>query len=155
MKVRSIKNLPILLEGSAELLGLVEKVVIGDDFKLAYLVINSYQSGLGIIFRDDFMLGEDSVLIWDIKSIKSYAHGEESSIYEKKIGDTVFDWEGKELGVLSDFIVSCDDKKVSGVELSSGVIKDILDGRSEIPLKQVRWASIASVMIEQEGSDIL
>ena len=86
MKVRNIKNLPVLLEGSAELLGLVEKVVIGDDYKLAYLVINSYQSGPGIIFRDDFMLGEDSVLLWDMKSIKSYAHGEESSIYEKKLG---------------------------------------------------------------------
>jgi uncharacterized protein YrrD len=155
LKVRNIKNLPVLLEGSAELLGLVEKVVIGDDYKLAYLVINSYQSGPGIIFRDDFMLGEDSVLLWDMKSIKSYAHGEESSIYEKKLGDTVFDWEGKELGVLSDFIISRDDKQVKGVELSSGVIKDILDGRSEIPLQQVRWASIASVMIEQEGSDIL
>jgi uncharacterized protein YrrD len=153
--VRSITNLPILLEGTAELLGLVEKVVIGDDFKVAYLVINTYRSGPGIIFRDDFMLGEDSVLIWDIKSIKSYAHGEESSIYEKKIGDTVFDREGKELGVISDFVINCNDKKVRGVELSSGVIKDILDGRSEIPLQQVRWASIASVMIEQEGSDIL
>ncbi len=155
MKVRNIKNLPVLLEGSAELLGLVEKVVIGDDFRLAYLVINSHQSGPGIILRDDFMLGEDSVLIWDVRSIKSYAHGEESSIYEKKIGDTIFDWEGKEMGVLSDFIISCDDKNVSGVELSSGVIKDILDGRSEIPLQQIRWASIASVIIEQEGSDIL
>jgi uncharacterized protein YrrD len=153
--VRNIKNLPVLLKGSAEVIGLVEKVVIGDNYKLAYLVINSYQSGPGIILRDDFMLGEDSILIWDMKSIKSYAHGEESTIYEKKVGDTIFDWEGKELGVLSDFIISCEDKRVSGVELSSGVIKDILDGRSEIPLQQVRWASIASAMIKQEGSDIL
>jgi len=153
LKVRRIENLPVLLENTAEEIGRVQRAVIGDDFKLAYLVINSNDSGPGIILRDDFMLGEDAVMISNLDSIKSYAHGEESSIYERKCGDTLFDSQGREIGVLSDFIINADDKKVSGVEVSAGVFKDILEGRSELPLKSVRWVSIENAIISQEGSD--
>jgi len=55
---------------------------------------------------------------------------------------------------LSDFVINPDDKKVRGVEVSGGVFKDILEGRSELPLKAVRWVSIENVMITQEGSDV-
>jgi len=155
LKLRSLENLPVLLEFSTEEIGQVKKAVIGDDFKLAYLVINCDKTGPGIIFADDFALGKEAVIISDTESIKSYAHGEESSIYEKKLGDTVFDREGKELGVLSDFIISADEKRVRGLELSSGVFKDILEGRSEIPLQSVKWASLESAVISPEGSDVL
>ena len=153
MNVRSLINLPVLLENNVEQIGQVKKVVIGDDFSIAYLVIDDFKTGPGIILRNDFSLWQEAVLINNLDCIKSYAHGEESSIYEKKIGDKVFDIEGKELGILSDFILNRDDKEVRGVELSSGILKDILDGRSEIPLEQVRWASPASAMLKAEGSD--
>jgi uncharacterized protein YrrD len=154
VKVRNLENLPVMLESSAEEMGRVLKAVIGDDFKLAYLVINSKQGDPGIIFCDDFTLGKQAVMISHPDSIKSYAHGEESSIYEKKLGDTIFDTEGRELGVLSDFVINPDSKKVRGVELSAGALQDILAGRSEISIKSVRWASVETAMISQEGSDI-
>jgi len=155
LKLRNIVNLPVILKGSAEEIGLVEKVVVGDDFNLAYLVIELHDSGKGIIDWDDFMLGSESILLLDKEGIKSYAHGEESSIYDKKLGDTIYSPDGKELGLLSDFVINKDDKHVWGLELSSGLVKDILDGRSEIPLQEVRWASISSAMVNEEGSDSL
>ncbi len=154
MKVRNLANLPVILECSAKEMGRVQRAVIGDDFNLAYLVINSVQGEPGIILRDDFILGKQAVMILCPDSIKSYAHGEESSIYEKKLGDTLFDAEGRELGVLSDFVINPDSKQVQGVELSAGALQDILEGRSEIPIKSVRWASIETAIISQEGSDI-
>ena len=122
MNVRSLQHLPVLLEYSVEEIGQVIKAVIGDDFSIAYLVIDAFKTGPGIILRNDFNLWQESVLIRDLDCIKSYAHGEESSIYEKKIGDKVFDLEGKELGILSDFIINRDDKEVRGMELSSGIL---------------------------------
>lgn len=154
MKVRNLENLPVMLECSAKEMGTVQRAVIGDDFNLAYLVIISDQGKPGIIFSDDFILGKQAVMISHPDSIKSYAHGEESSIYEKKLGDILFDEEGRELGVLSDFVINPDSKKVQGVELSAGALQDILTGRSEIPIQSVRWASIETAMISQEGSDI-
>ena len=39
MKLRSLENMPVLLENTATTVGLVRKGVIGDDFRLAYLVV--------------------------------------------------------------------------------------------------------------------
>lgn len=154
MKVRNLENLPVLLKSSAQELGRVQKAVIGDDFKLAYLVVAQNEGMPGMIFSDDCILGKEAVLVSCPDSIKSYVHGEESSIYEKKVGDAVFDSEGGQMGILSDFIINPDNKTVRGVEMSAGVFKDILDGRREIPIKAVRWASRKNVVAEQEGSDI-
>jgi len=153
VKVRNIQNLPLLLADTAEKVGRVEKAVIGDDYKVLYLVVISNADESCLIFHDDFTIGEDAVLIYDPASMKSYAHGEELSIYDKKLGDLVFDIKGKELGVVSDFIIKRDQKKVWGVEVSSGVIKDMLEGRSEIPLSQLNWASQVTAVVNQEGSE--
>ncbi len=153
MKVRNMENLPVLLADTAENLGRVEKAVVGDDYKIIYLVVISNEEKHCLVFYDDFAIGEGAVLIYDKASMKSYAHGEELSIYNKKIGDLVFDKYGKELGVVSDFIIKRDKKKVWGVEVSSGVIKDMLDGRSEIPLAQLSWASPLTAVVDQEGRD--
>ncbi len=154
MNLRNLENLPVLLESSVIEIGKVSKAVIGDDFRVAYLVIDAYKIGPGIILRDEFTLWQESVFIRDLDCIKSYAHGEESSIYEKKIGDKVFDLEGKELGILSDFVINRDNKEVRGVELSSGILQDILDGRAEIPINAVKWVSPASATVKQKGRDV-
>lgn len=148
MKARSIKNLPVFYENSAEVIGRVEKTVIGDDYKIAYLVICSNDGLQKLILRDDFILTSASVVVNNLDSIKSYAHGEELSIYEQKLGDKIFDSAGQELGILSDFIISDDSKTVCGVEVSSGAIKDFLDGRVDIELDKVHWASIESAVVK-------
>jgi uncharacterized protein YrrD len=153
MKVRNLENLPLLLADTAREVGRVQRAVVGDDFELAYLVIKTGGDHPGIVFRSDFTLGKDAVLISDPDCIKSYAHGEESSIYEKKLGDTVFDGSGRQLGTLSDFILCPKEKRVWGLEVSGGVFKDILDGRQEIPLETVRWASIENAVVEPKRSD--
>jgi sporulation protein YlmC with PRC-barrel domain len=153
MKTRSIKNLPVFYENSAEVIGRVEKTVIGDDHKIAYLVICSDDGAQKLILRDDFVLTPASVIVNNLDSIKSYAHGEELSIYEQKLGDKIFDSAGQELGILSDFIISNENKTVSGVEVSSGAIKDFLEGRIDIELDKVHWASMKSAVVD-EGSDM-
>lgn len=153
LKLRNIVNLPVLLADTAEKLGWIEKTIIGDDYKVLYLVVISDAGQAGLIFYDDFEIGEDAVVINDLASIKSYAHGEELSIYDKKLGDLVFDKQGRELGVVSDFIINRDEKEIWGVEVSSGIVKDMLDGRSEIPLAQLSWASPVTAVYDQEGNE--
>jgi uncharacterized protein YrrD len=152
MKLRNVKNLPVFLKDTAEIVGRVVKAVVGDDYRISYLVVTCEDQTPGIIFRDDFSLAREAVIIDDCRSIKSYAHGEELSVYEKKLGDQVFDHQGKELGVVSDFVINRAEKTTWGMEVSSGLIVDILDGRREIPLDQIRWASNLSAVVNPEGS---
>ncbi|MEN6460245.1 MAG: hypothetical protein ABFC94_02600 [Syntrophomonas sp.] len=148
MKTRSIKNLPVFYENSAEVIGRVEKTVIGDDYKIAYLVICSDDGSLKLILSDDFVLTPASIIVNNLDSIKSYAHGEELSIYDQKLGDKIFDSEGQELGIVSDFIIANDNKTVCGVEVSCGAIKDFLEGRMDFELDKVHWASIESAVVK-------
>ena len=137
----------------AEVVARVERAVIGDDCQLAYVVINVPDRGTCLILKDDLQVEDESVVIEGWDGIKSYAYGEESSIYEKKLGDTVFDCQGTELGVVSDFILSPDNKEVWGLEVSSGAILDILEGRMELPLTEVAWKSTESGIANVERSD--
>ncbi|MGR6835561.1 PRC-barrel domain-containing protein [Syntrophomonas erecta] len=150
--VRDLRNLPVFYEKTAEIVGRVEKAVIGDDFKLAYLVVETSRNEPRMIMARDLQLNKNSVQISDLRSMKSYAHGEELSIYDHKIGDLIYSREGQELGIVSDFVVS-NQKDVWGLEISSGVLQDLLEGRELIPLEQVSWKSLKSGVVDEERSE--
>lgn len=153
VKVRNIQHLPVFLEEIGEVIAVVDKAVIGDDFGLLYLVVEAKDGQSGIIFRDDFELTTNSVLIWNRNSIKSYAHGEELSMVKKKVGDRIYSRKGKELGNVSDFVINPALKNVEAVEITSGTLADLVHGRQQVPLEQVVWTSDLSAVVHQEGSE--
>lgn len=154
MKLRCLENMPVMQADTAEEIGTVRKGVIGDDFRLAYLVIETRNGGAGIIGAGDVKLGPTAVLVLDPGCIKSYAHGEESSIYDRKCGDTLYNSTGEELGLLSDFVIDLENKSITGVEVSAGVFRDVLEGRRELPLQAIRWVNQENAIISQEGSEL-
>lgn len=150
MKLRNIINLPVFYEPTATVIGSVAKVVVDDNYRIDYLIINTNQSEVGMIPSPCFVLGQHAVLINDMASIKPCPCREEYTIYEKKLGDIIFDNQGREIGAISDFVISAQDHQVWGVEVFSGALNDILHGRREIPLSEVIWKSIASGVVESE-----
>lgn len=153
VKVKDICGLPVFYKKQAKILGWVEKVVIGDDYELAYIVMKTEEKKDYMVRKGEFILTKEAVVIDDLKSIKSYVCGEELSIYEKKMGDKVFDEEGKELGVVSDFIISTENGRVWGVEVSAGILPDLLKGRFKMPLEQIRWSSKYSLIVKEGSKD--
>lgn len=151
VRVRNIKNLPLFFAPTASIVGRVERAVIGDDLRLAYVIVETDEWETGMVNAQDLQLTPESVIIHDLNSIKSYQHGEELSIYQRKMGDRIYDAEGREIGAVSDFFLS-NDKRVREIEVSTGILSDVLQGRSQIPIEQVHWKSISSGLIEQ-GSD--
>jgi uncharacterized protein YrrD len=152
MKLRHVNDMPVFLENTAEVIGTVQKAVIGDDYKLSYVVIDRPGNVPGMILGQDLTFGEEMIIITNPDCIKSYQHGEELSVYEKKLGDLVFDSSGRELGNVSDFIISPENKKVSAIEVFGGAIEDMLHGRQEINLERVCWKTIEGAIVEDEGS---
>ncbi|MDD2586728.1 MAG: hypothetical protein PHT79_10125 [Syntrophomonadaceae bacterium] len=153
MKLRKMKSLPVFYVKTAEIIGRVEKAVIGDDYTISYVVAEFSGREPGMILADDFELREEALIIQDLNKIKSYAYGEELSMYDSKMGDVIFNSEGREMGKVSDFIICPHTKKVWGLEVFSGAIKDLLEGRQEIALEQVCWKSVISGVLTEEGSD--
>lgn len=154
VKLRNLNNLPVFYDKTALIIGQIEKGVIGENYRLAYIVIDIYGQGPKMIKAGDFHLGEDAVVIKDLDSIKSYEHGEELSINKLKIGDVIFDSEGKEIGIISDFVISLETKEIKAIEISAGGIKDLLEGRAEVPLQDVCQKSGLSAVIAKERGDL-
>lgn len=152
--MRRLKNLPVFDQKTARVVGRVERAVVGEDFKLAYVVITRTEGGRGVLKKNDFSLGPDALAINGARRIKPYIAGEELPIYKRKLGDAVFDHNGKELGIISDFILAAGSAEVEGIEISSGAIQDMLAGREEIPLEQIEWRSRTGALASWKGSDL-
>ncbi|MDR1615761.1 MAG: PRC-barrel domain-containing protein [Syntrophomonadaceae bacterium] len=144
MRLNSLKNLPVFYQPNAEIVGKIDHVVLGDDFQIIYIVLDTDAQGWKMIAREDFQLTAESLIINDLGKVKSYLYGEEFSVYDKKIGDTVFDQNGKELGRVSDFLLTLNSKRVWGVEISAGLIADFISGRVKIPLEEISWLNTFS-----------
>lgn len=147
MRLENLRNLPVFNKLSNDFIGKVEKVVIDDNYKLAFVVIEMNDSSRKMLTKENFELSEDAILIENLDGMKSYLHGEDLSIYHKKIGDLVFDQNGKEIGYISDFILSLQQSEIYGIEVSTGLIKDLLDGREEVPINKVCWNSEKGITI--------
>ena len=153
LKLRNLVKLPLLDGHTAEKLGEIKSAVIGDDLRVLFLIMHSNSGITGCISCDEVIINRDAVLIFDRECIISFQDGEEFSIYEAKLGDQVFDEQGKELGVISDFIIDRENKEVWGVEVSGGIMQDLLDGRCEIPLEKLSWANQDNVIYDQERNE--
>ncbi|NLJ71582.1 MAG: hypothetical protein GX333_01060 [Syntrophomonadaceae bacterium] len=147
MRLRNFKNLPIFNESNAEIVGVVDKAVIGDNYNIAYLVVILGNNSKQMLDVANFTLADNAIIINDLSSIKSYMYGEELSIYDKKLGDLVFDMHGQELGVVSDFVVCPQTKKVCAIEVSAGVLQDLWAGRKDVDINNVLWKSIDSGIV--------
>ena len=150
MRVRNLKNLPVFCNATAQVVGRVERGVIGDDLMLAYVVVELPEGEMKLILPLDITLTNEALIIEDVEGMKSYLYGEELSIYSKKIGDRIYDLQGKELGIVSDFVIT-GDLKVQAVEVSGGLLQDLLNGRNCIPINKLAWKSIYSGIAGQEG----
>ncbi|MDR1159184.1 MAG: PRC-barrel domain-containing protein [Syntrophomonadaceae bacterium] len=150
MRLNSLKNLPVFYQPNAEIIGKIDHVVLGDDFQILYIVLEINGQGSKMIAHEDFQLTSESMVINDLGKLKSYSYGEEFSVYDKKIGDMVFDQSGKELGWVSDFLLTQNGKCVWGVEISAGTIPDFISGRVEIPLEKISWLNPFSALAAPE-----
>ncbi len=153
MRVRNLKNLPVFCNATAQVIGRVERGVIGDDFTLAYVIVELAEGEMKLISPRDIKLSDEALVIESVDGMKSYLYGEELSICSKKIGDRIYDLQGQELGIVSDFVIT-GDLKVHAVEVSGGVLQDLLNGRNCIPVQEISWKSIYTGVADQEGSKL-
>lgn len=153
MRVRNLKNLPVFCNATAQVIGRVERGVIGDDFTLAYVIVELAEGEMKLISPRDIKLSDEALVIESVDGMKSYLYGEELSIYSKKIGDRIYDLQGQELGIVSDFVIT-GELKVQAVEVSGGVLQDLLNGRNCIPVQEISWKSIYTGVADQEGSKL-
>ncbi|NSW89171.1 MAG: PRC-barrel domain-containing protein [Firmicutes bacterium] len=156
-KSRRIIGLPVIVIPGEKELGFVKDVVYNSKEKQVKAVIIEKmegKSGTGLIMLEDINeISSDGILInkENEKRIEQYRYKKGNKNYNKsktkktlKIGcseqlkeikDTkIYSKSGNELGVVKDVLFDYRTGNIEGVEISDGILQDLMEGRKIIPL---------------------
>ncbi len=136
MKSRRLIGLPVIDQHRGTMLGRVIDIIISPRLQVEGLLIGG-RGGKRFLLMDHLTIGQDAILVNDPRGLKKVKNGEHPTRIKDRMGLLVVDRDGRELGVVSDLVVEPESKAVQGIEISSGLIKDFIDGRSEVPLDRV------------------
>ncbi|MHB0886986.1 MAG: PRC-barrel domain-containing protein [Bacillota bacterium] len=138
---RGIIGLPVICLQTGRKMGEVRDLLIGrrgDRLSGLRVVVSSRFSLKSLRFRDIHSLGEDAVIIHDgtallapsrVRAVEAGARGP-----ERVIGKRVITADGRDLGTIDDIIIDEAAGKVTGYEVSSGLVSDLVDGKLILPV---------------------
>jgi uncharacterized protein YrrD len=96
-----------------------------------------FHSGKGILLAQLKSVGADSITVEDetvIVNEEELVANDQAVLNEEIIGKHIVTTNGKTIGTLSDIYVDTRTGVLTGYEISDSVIKDLLEGRTIIPL---------------------
>ena len=101
-------------------------------------------------------LGKDALLVAQSAKPTSIKNIEDFKEYSKKTvrnlwGITVLSHKGKLVGYVEDLLVDIPGGTVEGIELSHGVLGDVLEGRGFIPTSQIVSMSLECIVVKGSG----
>ena len=145
--------MPVIDEHRGAILGRVMDIIISPRLQVEGLLIGA-RDGKRLLLMDHLTIGRDAILVSDPRGLKRIKNGEHPTRVRDRMGLLVIDHDGRELGVMSDLVVEPGSKEVQGIEISSGIIKDFIDGRSEVPLEKVANIGQGAMVINDEEDQV-
>lgn len=139
LKGRRILSLPVVTQQDKKPIGEVKDIVYDPEKNniVGYLVDTGglLREGRGFLHVDLLKREEDCLVIHDGSVIKkiSKMDGVREAIEKDIRGLRVELVDGRHIGVIDDLLIDDQTGKITGYEISDGVIQDLLDGRAIIP----------------------
>lgn len=90
-----------------------------------------------VFIKDVLSLGKDALIINDLNDVKDLRKVQDSPEFKEKgdiLGLRIYTRSGEEIGVAKDVLLDFTHGKIDGIEVSDGLIQDILKGRNILPL---------------------
>ena len=99
---------------------------------------NSYEIKKKIVLKEDVLsLGKDAMIIENEKKMLAFAKLKDDLGIKKKdtiIGLKIYTKYGEDIGVVKDILFDFQKDTLDGVEVSDGLIQDVVQGRNLLPL---------------------
>lgn len=161
IKGRRILSLPVVIQDSRRTIGEV-KDIIYDPAKnriLGYLVENGgwLKEGKGFLHRDLVRMENEYVILEDesaVQKISKLSELKDAIEQNKDVrGLRVEYCNGHCVGVIQDLLVDETTGLITGYEISDGIIQDLLDGRTTIPIEEISICK-DKVIVSQADSNI-
>lgn len=136
-----IIGLPVISADNGKKAGVVKDVIFSPLSKraIAYLVEKpgyNFRKSV-VLFNDILSTGKDAIIINNCTCISALSKFEKSEDFKSKgeiIGLSIYSKKGENLGIVKDILFDNKTGSLEGVEVSDGLVKDIVKGRSVIPL---------------------
>jgi uncharacterized protein YrrD len=136
-----VLGLPVICVEDGKKVGVVKNIIFCPKRKklLAFLLeCKSYELNKKVVLAEDVIkLGKDAVIIKDLSSLKALRKAKNTDEFTEKgevIGLRVYSKAGDDMGVVKDVIFDYKSCTIDGVEISDGLLQDIVKGRSVLPL---------------------
>lgn len=140
-KYSEVLGLPVICLDNGKKVGTVKNIIFCPKKQklLAFLLeCKSYEFNKKIILPEDIInIGKGAVIILEESSLKDLRKSQNREEFAEKgevIGLRVFSKNGEEVGIVKDVLFDYKNGSIEGVEISDGLIQDLVKGRSVLPL---------------------
>lgn len=153
MKTRKLLKNAVIDESCGALVGKVVDLSLDGEQKIDGIVVLMGSGDKRFLPVNCFRIDKDVVLIDGADCLKTLGGGDDPGMYQSCLGNLVLEESGREIGVLSDLVLQTENKCIEGIEVSGGLIKDLIEGRTEVPLDQVRSFEDQRLVITDQGGN--
>lgn len=157
-KYSGVLGLPVISARDGLKIGTVKDMVFSADNKgiLAFLMEKGSYAVKGnvILLRSIISLGNDAVIVDDPVNLLEYRRFKKLyQLQERKNlrGLKIFTHTGEDLGVVQDVLFDYRTGKVEGVQVSDGLVQDIIMGRNILPFFGKIEIGNSNILVENEA----
>lgn len=156
-KIKELLGLPAINLSTGEQIGEVIDVVIdAANYRLVGVLLRHkswFHAGQGILYAD-MSIGPDAITVADQSAVinaAALAAQRQILTCEDMIGKQLVTPEGELMGTLSDIYLDPATGLLTAYEVSDSVIKDLLEGRSTMPLPAAQRIAEEAVIVELDA----
>lgn len=157
-KYSEVVGLPVICIENGKKLGVVEDVIFSPkkkEVKGFILERKSCQVGKKVILvKDVHQLGKDAMVVNDctcVNDMRKAVVSEELKDKGTVIGLRIYSRDGNDLGVAKDVLFDYKTGAIEGVEVSDGIIHDLIEGRFILPLFGKVEFSEENILVDKEA----
>ncbi len=136
-----VLGLPVICVDDGKKVGVVKNIIFCPKQKklLAFLLeCKSYELNKKVVLAEDILsLGKAAVIIKDLNSVRGFRKAKKADELSDKgevLGLRVYSKAGEDMGIVKDVLFDYKNRTIEGVEISDGLIQDIVKGRNVLPL---------------------
>lgn len=151
-------GLPVLCVEDGKRIGVISDILFSPETREAKAFLLEHKGCLPgrqvVLMRDVASLGRDAVIVEDsscIHRLKDAARSEKLDRRVRVNGMKVFTRSGSDLGTVKDVLFDYKTGMIEGVEVSDGLLQDLVQGRSLLPLFGKVEFGEDSILVDREA----
>ncbi|GAE90041.1 PRC-barrel domain-containing protein [Acetivibrio straminisolvens] len=136
-----VLGLPVICAADGKNLGIIKDIIFCPKEKsvVAFLIERKgYNIRKRVVFASDVLsLGKDALIVNDADDVKDLKKVQNRPEFKDKwdiLGLPIYTKTGEDLGIAKDVLFDLRHGKIDGIEVSDGLLQDIVKGRSVLPL---------------------